>query len=504
MVASFLSIKMKFKLYILIICVLALAACSSSDSDIVNPDQPDEPSATAIVFTGPQALAMTRATTPLADLGYYNFGIFTFKENSSANVQTMNNFIVGYDDGSHSHYNSGNASTWGSTSERGKSPWFYEGLNNQPIVYWDKAYTMNSFYYYTPYMKGDSVIFDRSSESFTVGHGVLHDGYDSTLADYTAYKDVNPSKSEFLFGTTAISSSDYGDNVQLPFHHFYAQVQMGFYAATEKYYIEIADLDADNGNIKSGTTEYNRKGIQATPAGCVMSNTGSVSAVAATPVSYVSAYDRATFKADGTEAPSSDGATESTDNLVFRIPDSISGNLTKHSHDNIVHYCIPEAAVSGSSQTYAYSPTTYYAMPQSQNFVANGTAGFTLHLTLRLIPKSSADSLDHKETTVHNVRFYIPPYVLNGSAQEPVTMWRSGYRYIYHFRITDNVSGTTDPSAVIDPQGTQPSTGIELVDFDVYVPDPRSHGYRRTTIRTIPTGDEDPDQPADAKRHERF
>lgn len=113
----------------------------------------------------------------------------------------------------------------------------------------------------------------------------------------------------------------------------------------------------------------------------------------------------------------------------------------------------------------------------------------------------SSDSADHKVTTIHNASIYIPPYTVSGSTREPLAMWQSGRRYVYHFRITNSVSGSTDPAEVIDPSGTNPTKGIELVDFDVYVPDPVTHTYRRTTISTITTGIEDPDLPADSKRN---
>lgn len=80
-------------------------------------------------------------------------------------------------------------------------------------------------------------------------------------------------------------------------------------------------------------------------------------------------------------------------------------------------------------------------------------------------------------------------------------MWQSGRRYVCHFRITNSVSGSTDPAEVIDPSGTNPTKGIELVDFDVYVTDPVTHAYRRTIIPTITTGIEDLDLPADSKRN---
>lgn len=480
----------------------ALTACSSDDSA---EDTPDVPQASAVVFAGPQA-TVTRATTALQDIGHYDFGIFTFKEQPSSssaadNVATMNNFLVGYDDGTGQHYNHSSASTWSGSSTTGRSPWFYQGLNGQPIVYWDQAYAQNSFYYYSPYSSTGDVSFDNTSKTMTIGSGVLHDGYTNTLDSYTSYNNTDPTKDEFLFGNTSVARADYGKNVDLPFNHLYAQVQIGFYDATDKYYVEIADLDADGGTIKEGAADYNRKGIQATPAGCTMNSNGTVNTVSAEKASYASGYGSATITMDGTNIFTGSAATMTDNNLVFRVPDTESGNLTRHDHDGITHYCIAEAAASGQTQQYSYSPTTYYAMPQSQTFTEGTTAGLTFHVTLRMIPKSSADSLQYKETTIHNATIYIPPYVMNGSAREPMTMWQMGHRYVYHFRITNNVGGSTDPSTVIDPGSTTPSTGIQLVDFDVYVPDPRHHTYDRKTINTITTGDEDPDQPADAKRN---
>lgn len=492
---------MKKKLtYIIIIAAILLCSCSSDDISNDEPDQPVAPERDAVVFAGPQALAMTRSTTTLQDIGHYDFGMFAYKEQASGSgsVATMNNFLVGYDDGTGSHYKHSSATTWAKDSRKGYSPWFYEGLNSQPIVYWDKSYAQNSFYYYSPYRQNDSITFDRTAESFTISNGILSDDYDNAIDGYSQYAKGDAAKREFLYGQTTIAQSAYGNNIDLPFHHFDAQVQIGFYAATDNYYVEIADLDADNGRIKEGLPSYYSKGIQATPAGCTMNANGTVATVSADSASYISAYGKTTLNADGTSSPVCDDPVTTVNNIIFRIPDSISGNLTKLVHDNITHYCIPGSAANGTTQTYSYSPTTYYAMPQSQTYEANTTAGLTLHVTLRLIPK---DSADHKETTIHNAAIYIPPYVMNGTSREPLTMWQSGHRYVYHFRITNNISGSTDPSEIIDPTSTNPTSGIELVDFDVYVPDPSTHSYRRTTISTITTGNEDPDLPADAKKN---
>ena len=118
----------------------------------------------------------------LESVNHYNFGVYAYKvngKNGLADAEVMNNYLVGYSNGTDKGYDKSNATTYagtaGTTADH-TSPWFYEGLGtveykydgsagfykktdtdymsnnaNQYLRYWDLAYANTNFYAYAPY-----------------------------------------------------------------------------------------------------------------------------------------------------------------------------------------------------------------------------------------------------------------------------------------------------------------------------------------------------------------
>jgi hypothetical protein len=97
----------------------------------------------------------------------------------------------------------------------------------------------------------------------TFGAKVIRDGYDEHLnSDY-----VNHSRTlgEFMYAGVQATNANLSD-VTVPFKHMGAQLFIRFYEDIPGYKVEIIDLCGDNGNPKSGISNDQKKGIQATPS----------------------------------------------------------------------------------------------------------------------------------------------------------------------------------------------------------------------------------------------
>lgn len=490
------------KLFFYVTCLAMLASCM--ETDIVDKSIDNSAKNVPIGFVTNQR-NITRATN-LEDAAHYNFGVFAWKVGSGMTTQkVMDNYLVGYSDGSSKGYDKSKATTWaGSTTSVTDhvSPWFYEGLGtaeytytgtdgfykstdteymsantNQYLRFWDLAYTNTNFYCYAPYKKTGVTATMNTDGTVTLSYGAtaLNDGYDNT--PNTAYHATatTPAKDRSLAenmyaGVQKVNANK--EDVVISFKHTGAQVFICFYEDVPGYKVEIVDLDADNGNMASTATTDQKKGIQATPS-VMTPGTGGADDTYAKGSYYTTSAATVSFNtaaAPTTLSTAFTGATTTQENLMFYAPtatttayatsnvptanSAYAANLTPltgaQDDPSATHYTIPEY-VSTGTQTYAWSPTIYYPVAQP----ASGTTdykntGFTFHVTYRII----AD--DNKEvTTVHNATVHVPA---------SVTTWASNTRYIYRFKITMNSSGSTDPtpSTGYDPTDATPSTDKSL------------------------------------------
>lgn len=478
--------------------IAMLASCANEE--IVDKGNSLDTNVPIILSTNRQNI--TRASS-LEATAHYNFGVWAQKIKSGSAAQTvMENYLVGYTDQVGKGYYLNNATTWGGGSTQDDptdhlSPWFYENLGtaqyqyvgnagfytkndikymsanaNQYLRYWDLAYTNTNFYCYAPYKKEGVTATLNADGSATINYTAtaLNDGYDNT--PNSAYENATPKKdrslAENMYAGVQATNAQLQD-VVVNFKHTGAQLFICFYEDVPGYKVEIVDLEEDGGTI-SGTTDQ-KKGVQATPS-VKTAGTGGAADTYAPGSYYTTSAATITFSTAAvptTLATNFTGATTTQENLMFWAPTATTSayatsnvptansayapNLTEltgaQDNPSAIHYCIPEAVGTGSTQTYAWSPTIYYPVAQP----ASGTTdfkntGFTFHVTYRII----AD--DNKEvTTVHNATVHVP---------SSVTTWASNTRYIYKFKITKNSTGTTTPATTIDPTDPTPSTKKSL------------------------------------------
>ena len=418
------------KLVSLTAIAATLASCSS-DELVNKPTNEGAPIAFSV-----EKKNITRATTVknLEETGHYNFGVWAYKYGTGLTTQqVMGNYLVGYSNGSNVGYDKTNSTTWASdagTDTDHKSPWFYEYLGNteykntdaakgyttsqadfmsananQYLRYWDLAYTNTDFYAYAPY-RAAGVSFDETTKTLTVANGAQVAGYD------------DPSLQEFMYAGATATNADLKD-VKLQFKHLGAQVSLRFYENVRGYKIQIIDVTTD------GT------GIQATPA----TKTESGTTVTYNKSDYYTncgasinfaAVANPTYSIDHT------GAATTDENLKFTIPGTGNGLTTYDAVGGKSYNVIPEDIENPTTQSYAYSPTTYYPVAQP----TNSEVGFTFHVSYKLIAEDNGE-----EITVHNARVYVP--AKNGS--EFIAAWQPNTKYTYTFKITKDSKGTTDP-----------------------------------------------------------
>lgn len=368
---------------------------------------------------------ITRGTsstrTTLESTGHYNFGVWAYKyktEDATLGSKVMENFLVGYSNGTNAGYDNASASTYateaGTTSDH-KSPWFYEGLGSsystsktgfiaksesvnehQYLHYWDLAYNNTKFYAYTPYNK--DVKFSESEKKMTVPDGILKADYSGPTAS-----------TEFLYAGATAKNADKQD-VTLKFYHLGAQVKLRFYEDIEGYDVKIIDV--------TSTTS----GIQATPAkpDGTSYTKSEYYTVCGAEIDYSTVGDPKATATYGTAATSKSNA-----NLLFYIP---AGT-------------VPEKVTSGD-QSYAESPTTYYPVPQP----TTSTTGFTFHVSYTLTAKDNGETI-----TVHDARVFVPA---KDASDNFVAAWQPNTIYYYTFKITKNTTGTT--SDTTNPDITTP------------------------------------------------
>ena len=409
---------------------------------------------------------ITRGTQNLEDVNHYNFGVwaYKYKSGSTTGALVMDNYLVGYSNGTNTGYDNSNATTWASAAGKTSdhlSPWFYEGLgkdeystsntnfyqtsqtaymsNNskQILRYWDLAYATTNFYAYAPY--DADVTFDESTKTMTFGaKNSIRDGYDNPLN--SAYAGFDRSLSEYMYaGVQATNSAK--EDVIVPFKHMGAQVNIRFYEDIPNYRVEIIDLDADNGTLVTGATGDVTKGIQATPAVKEGDSYSKGSYFTTNKATVVFADD-----ATPSFTPSTEGSTTTQDNLMFLVPTTNLDETTISGHK-----LIPEV----SDGKYSESTTVYYPVAQP----TDSKTGFTFHISYRIIAEDNQEVI-----TVHNATVFVPAK----DGDEFIAAWQPNYKYTYTFKITKNSTGTTNPETPINPTDPTTSTtkGLYPIVFD--------------------------------------
>lgn len=458
---------------------IALAACSNESyvDESISPNGKQVP----ISFLT-QKKNITRATN-LEATEHYNFGVWAQKIGANMTTQkVMLNYLVGYSDGQAKGYDKTNSTTWASVPGEvtdNTSPWFYEGLGksqytyngeagfykssqtaymsqneNQYLRYWDLAYTNTNFYCYAPYKASgvEATLKDDGSATLTFGKTAISDGYDNT--PNTTYASKDRSVAEFMYAGVQATNANKKD-ITIPFKHMGSQLFICFYEDVPGYKVEIIGLSDDSGNMKTGNTDDQKKGIQATPAKETTAATNTTPADYTKDVYYTSSGATISFGTNAAATPpvlDFEGASTTGENLMFfapsttasdyaksNVPEAYKANLTAltDAQDGNTHYYIPEYDANGT-QTYAWSPTIYYPVAQP----SNQKVGFTFHVTFRII------SDDNKEvTTVHNAMVHVP---------YTNTTWAANTRYIYRFKITKDATGSTNPGDEIDATSVNP------------------------------------------------
>ncbi len=459
---------------LLAVAALALVGCSRQGL-VTDPSQPNG-KLVPVAFSV-QRQNMTKATN-LEAVNHYNFGVFAYKVNGSnsslADAEVMNNYLVGYSNGTDKGYDKTNATTYNPAAGTNKdhtSPWFYEGLGtaeyvydgsagfykkdqaaymsnnaNQYLRYWDLAYANTNFYAYAPYNK--NVTFTHASGESTMtfgGANTIRDGYDEPLN--SAYNDYSRTLGEYMYAGVHAINADLKD-VVVPFAHMGAQLLLRFYEDVPGYKVELIELNADNGTIKDGISGDVTKGIQLTPAkvGTPAYTTGSYYTTQGATVKFAENTAAPTYTPDWT------GSTTSQTPLMFLIPEAgkstaadAPANLTEYNG----HKIIPEVVTTGD-QKYSYSPTIYYTVAQP----TTSETGFTMHVSYRIIAEDNQEVI-----TVHNATVHIP---YKDASDNFITVWQPNNKYVYTFKITKNTTGTTNPGGEIDPTDPTPSTTKSL------------------------------------------
>lgn len=415
------------KTVFLALATVALASCSSDE--LISNSSADEAGSKAPIAFSVEKQNITRAEQSLESTKHYNFGVWAYKVKGDNNQLVMGNYLVGYSDDNGLGYAHDGATTWigeAGTLDDHKSPWFYEKLgtkeyentdeskgyvktasdfmsanNNQYLRYWDLAFDNTNFYAYAPY-RSAGVTFDYTTKKITVDQAAQTAAYD------------DPTLHEFMYAGATAKNADLKD-VTLKFKHLGAQVNLRFYEDVRGYKVQIIDVTT------SGT------GIQATPA--------IKSGDTYTKADYYTSCG-ATIDFNTITTPSAsvnhDGATKTQKNLKFVIPGK-DNHLTDFKSKRGVDYSIIPEKVSTGTQTFAESPTVYYPVAQPES----SEVGFTFHVSYKLIAEDNGE-----EITVKNARVYVPAK----SGSDFIAAWQPNTKYTYTFKITENSTGSTDPT----------------------------------------------------------
>ena len=377
---------------------VALASCSSDE--LVNNSAVNE---APIAFNvGQKNITRGDAVTPsrLEDAGYYDFGVWAYKTKTGAFDLVMDNYQVGC---------AGYGAFESSTLTKGN--WFYEGLRNQILRYWDLSYTNTNFYAYAPY--NSAVTFSETDKKITVPASVNKAG----------------TEHDVIYAGTKMTNSDHA-KVPLQFKHLGAKVNINFYEDIPGYKVELLEVTNDGNDI------------QATPA----KHEGTTYSAA----NYFTESE-ATIAYDENMVPTATvdetGEGNSNTNLVFELPDDKK---------------VP-AVVTNGTQTYLESPTTYYAVAQP----TTSTTGFTFHVSFKLTAEDNNEVI-----IVRDARVFVPANDGNGKY---IAAWQPNTKYTYTFKITKDTNGTTEETTPDVTKPDVPATpalypiifdNITIVDYE--------------------------------------
>ena len=423
------------KTVFLALATVALASCSSDE--LISNSSADEAGSKSPIAFSVEKQNITRAEQSLESTKHYNFGVWAYKVKGDNNQLVMGNYLVGYSDGKCLGYANDGVTTWATaagTLDDHKSPWFYEKLGtdeyentvaskgyvktesdfmsankNQYLRYWDLAFDNTNFYAYAPY-RSTGVSFDYTTKKITVDQAAQTAAYD------------DPTLHEFMYAGATAKNADLKD-VTLKFKHLGAQVNLRFYEDVRGYKVQIIDV----------VSEKDSSGIQATPA--TVKESGTPVTKTYTKADYYTSCG-ATIDFSTITTPSVSvnhtGATKTQDNLKFVIPGK-DNHLTDFKSKRGVDYSIIPEKDSTGTQNFAESPTVYYPVAQPKS----SEVGFTFHVSYKLIAEDNGE-----EITVKNARVYVPAK----SGSDFIAAWQSNTKYTYTFKITENSTGSTDPT----------------------------------------------------------
>lgn len=427
----------------LAVAAVAMTACSN-DVDLGMKDANKQTADNAIGFEVRNS-NMSRTDLNLQATGHYNFGVFGYKD-AASNPAIMVNYLVGYMDGTNFkgyYMTTGNQTTQGDAAgkEQGKSMWAYEKLGSadytynsedgyykytqtdymsnfqhQFLRYWDYSASWTKFYAYAPYIHGtgngdplttNAVDFNYGTHTMTFPAGTIKDGYD------------DPSKYEYLYAATKVNYGDYGNDVKLTFKHINSKIMITFWEDIAGYSVKMI-------NLREAGAGVTKVGVSAAPA----------------------KYESDTYKY-GTLAKSV-GAT-----LTFTDPDFIGDPTIESSTFTNPVYYQAGAEVSGNEfltfeapvadklattrdnatqnpgSNDNYSKTVYYGIPK------DNTCGLTFHVSFVLTNEQTQETI-----TVKDAKVFVPAANCE---------WLASHRYIYVFKITKKVTGSTGTPTVINP-----------------------------------------------------
>ena len=409
------------------VAVLALVSCSN-DSLVSDSPANEAPIAFNV---GQKNITRTVTTSKLEDKGYLNFGVWANKykaSDSKTGDPVMIHYLVGFN----------NASKGYAKSEATTGTWFYEGLgkeysysgatpyvtssvsvnDHQYLRYWDLSYNNTKFFAYAPY--NEDVAFAESN-----------DGSKKITVPVTV--NVASNTNDFIYAGKDMANSTH-ENVPLQFKHLGAKVMLRFYEDISGYKVKLIDVVENDGSGKPA-------GIQATPTADKKNKSD-----------YYTAYEAVIDFSSNITEPSvnpsdlnDDTKTEKTQaNLKFTIPGSGDGVVEYPKGSKT--YVLPEVS---STQTYATSPTVYYAVAQP----SSSSTGFTFHVSFELIAEDNGEIIK-----VNDARVYVPA---------EVAKWQPSTQYIYTFKITKDTNGSTSGETTDITTPTIPTTpGLYPIIFE--------------------------------------
>lgn len=422
---------MKKCLYLALAAITFAACTNDADYSLSGQGNPEN----AIGFQVMGRNTITRATS-LNQAGHYNFGVFAYKSTDEVN-NVMDNYLVGYMDAVNKkgYYMTLDAQTTEGDQDgvlNGQSRWAYEMLGNkeydylgtdgyytkdqtyfmsnvekQYLRYWDKSANFTNFYAYAPYVNSagasKQVTYNNGSQVMTFPAGSIVAGYD------------DPSKYEYMYSASEVSSADYGKDVALNFKRINAKVRIKFWEDINGYSVRILDL----------SSAYN--GVYAAPS----KRSGTQAPYTYAKGKYVQSMGATVNFSAGTvgsnSKPISDNPT-----VTLNTPSAYNDVAA-----DMLQFKAPADAAIGTTRPLASaSPTVYYAIPKDANTGAEYDCGFTFHVTYELT-SNTGERIVVKDATVH-----VPADYCN---------WKSNISYTYVFRITKNSNGTTGNPGTIDP-----------------------------------------------------